>query len=61
VKKVRLLLKYIPGLVGAALAMTVFRFTTMIDPLWIRFVVFGIVYIGVTILVDKAMKNYGKP
>ena len=52
------MLKYIPGLVGAAVAMTVFRFTPMIDPLWIRFVVFGVVYIGVTVVVDKAMKNY---
>jgi hypothetical protein len=61
IRKEPIMLKYIPGLVGAALAMTVFRFTTMIDPLWIRFVVFGAVYIGVTILVDKAMTNYGKP
>ena len=52
------MLKYIPGLIGAAVAMTVFRFTPMIDPLWIRFVLFGVVYIGVTVVVDKAMKNY---
>ena len=54
------MLKYIPGLVGATLAMTVFRFTTWLDPLWLRFVVFGVVYIGVTIAVDKALANYGK-
>lgn len=54
------MLKYIPGLVGATIAMTVFRFTTMIDPLWLRFVLFGAVYIAVTIAVDRAFSNYGK-
>ena len=54
------MLQYIPGLIGATVAMTVFRFTTMIDPLWLRFVLFGAVYIAVTIAVDRALSNYGK-
>ncbi len=54
------MLKHIPGLIGASVAMTVFRFTTMLDPLWLRFVLFGAVYIAVTIAVDRAMSNYGK-
>ena len=54
------MLKYIPGLIGATVAMTVFRFTPMIDPLWLRFVLFGVVYIAVTIAVDRALSNYGK-
>ena len=54
------MLKYVPGLIGAAVAMTVFRFTPWLDPLWVRFVIFGVVYIGVTVAVDKALANYGK-
>ncbi len=54
------MLKYIPGLIGATVAMTVFRFTPMIDPLWLRFVLFGAGDIAVTIAVDRALSNYGK-
>ncbi len=54
------MLKYIPGIVGATVAMTVFRFTTWMDPLWFRFVVFGVVYVGVTMVVDRYLANYGK-
>jgi hypothetical protein len=54
------MLKYVPGIIGATVAMTVFRFLTMIDPLWVRFVIFGAVYVGVTIFVDRTLSNYGK-
>ncbi len=54
------MLKYLPGFIGATVAMTVFRFTPFIDPLWLRFVIFGAVYVAVTIAVDKSLSNYGK-
>lgn len=54
------MLKYIPGFIGATVAMTVFRFLPMLDPLWLRFVIFGVIYLGVTIAVDKSFTNYGK-
>ncbi len=54
------MLKYVPGIIGATAAMTVFRFLSMIDPLWLRFVIFGGVYVAVTILVDKWLANYGR-
>jgi hypothetical protein len=54
------MLKYVPGIIGATAAMTAFRFLVMIDPLWVRFVVFGAVYVGVTIFIDRALSNYGK-
>ena len=54
------MLKYIPGIIGATVAMTVFRFTPWLDPLWLRFVIFGAVYVGVTIIVDRWLASYGK-
>ncbi len=54
------MLKYIPGFIGATAAMTAFRFLPMVDPLWVRFAIFGAVYLIVTIAVDRAFTNYGK-
>ena len=53
------MLKYIPGMLGAIGAMAVFRLLIMFD-LSIRFVVFFLIYLVVTITIDKAMTRYGK-
>lgn len=53
------MLKYIPGMLGAIAAMAVFRLLIMFD-LSIRFVAFFLVYLVVTIAVDKAMSRYGR-
>jgi membrane protein implicated in regulation of membrane protease activity len=53
------MLKYIPGMLGAIAAMVVFRLLSMFD-LSVRFVVFFVVYLVVTIAIDKAMTRYGR-
>lgn len=53
------MLKYIPGLVGAIVAMVAFRLLTMFD-ISVRILVFLAVYVAMTIVVEKAMARYGK-
>jgi len=53
------MLKYIPGMLGAISAMVVFRLLSMFD-LSVRFIVFFVVYLVVTIAIDKAMTRYGR-
>ena len=53
------MLRYIPGLVGAVAAMVAFRLLGMLD-FSLRILVFLVVYLAVTIFVDKAMGRYGK-
>ena len=53
------MLRYIPGLLGAMAAMVAFRLLGMLD-FSLRILVFLVVYLAVTIFVDKAMTRYGK-
>ena len=52
------MLRYIAGLVGAVAAMLAFRLLSMLD-FSIRVLIFFVVYLVVTIAVDKAMARYG--
>ncbi len=52
-------MRYIPGLVGAVAAMVAFRLISMLD-FSLRILIFFVVYLAVTIFVDKAMARYGK-
>jgi len=54
------MLRYVPGLVGAIAAMLAYRLLGMLD-FSIRLLLFIVVYIVVTVAVDKAMTRYGKP
>ena len=54
-----MMLRYIPGLIGALAAMVAFRLLGMLD-FSVRILIFFAVYLLVTILVDKAMTRYGK-
>ena len=53
------MLKYIPGLVGAVAAMLAYRVLTVLD-FSVRVLIFFIVYLVVTVIVDKSMSRYGK-
>lgn len=53
------MLRYIPGVVGAVAAMAAFRLFSMLD-FSLRILIFFVVYLAVTIFVDKAMVRYGK-
>ncbi|MDZ7645589.1 MAG: hypothetical protein U5K76_16010 [Woeseiaceae bacterium] len=53
------MLKYVPGLAGAVAAMGAFRLLTMLD-FSLRILIFFVVYVVITIVVDKAMEGYGK-
>jgi hypothetical protein len=57
--EVAVMLRYIPGLVGAVAAMVAFRLLGMLD-FSFRILVFFVTYLAVTIFVDKAMAHYGK-
>jgi len=53
------MLKYIPGLIGAAAAMVAYRVLMVLD-FSVRVLIFFIVYLVVTIIVDKSMSRYGR-
>lgn len=53
------MLRYIPGLAGAVAAMVAFRLLGVFD-FSVRVLIFFVVYLAVTIFVDKAMARYGK-
>ena len=53
------MLKYMAGFVGAVAAMIAFRMLSMLD-FSLRILIFFVVYLVVTIAVDKAMARYGK-
>ncbi len=53
------MLRYVSGLIGALAAMIAFRLLGMLD-FSVRILIFFAVYLLVTILVDKAMAQYGK-
>lgn len=53
------MLRYIPGFIGAVGAMLAFRLLPMLD-FSMRMLVFFVVYLVVTIAVDKAMARYGR-
>lgn len=53
------MLRYIPGLVGAIGAMVAFRLIGTLD-FSLRLLIFIVVYLAVTIAVDRAMMRYGK-
>ena len=56
---VTIMLRYIAGLVGAVAAMIAFRLLGMLD-FSLRILIFLVVYLAVTIAVDKALARYGK-
>jgi multidrug efflux pump subunit AcrB len=53
------MLRYIPGLAGALAAMVAFRLLGMLD-FSVRILIFFVVYLAVTIFLDKAMARYGR-
>jgi len=53
------MLRYIPGLLGAIGAMIAFRLLGALD-FSLRLLVFIVVYLVVTVIVDRAMMRYGK-
>ena len=59
VTEVTAMLRYIPGLAGAVAAMVAFRLLGVFD-FSVRVLIFFVVYLAVTIFVDKAMARYGK-
>lgn len=53
------MLRYIPGLIGAVVAMVAFRLLSMFD-FSTRVLIFFVAYLVVTISVDKALARYGR-
>jgi len=53
------MLKYMPGFVGAVAAMIAFRLLGALEFSW-RALIFFVVYLLVTVSVDKALARYGR-
>jgi len=53
------MLRYIPGLAGAVAALVAFHLLGVLD-FTIRILIFFVVYLVVTIAIDRAMSRYGK-
>lgn len=53
------MLRYIPGLLGAMGAMVAFRLLGTLD-FSLRLLVFIVIYLVITVVVDRAMMRYGK-
>jgi membrane protein implicated in regulation of membrane protease activity len=55
-----MILQYVPGVVGAIAGFVNLQFTGWLNNWSLEFVVFIVVYLLVTISLDKAMARYGR-